>query len=214
MKNKIMLLSLLAPMLLVNCGSKDIDYTVTEQEFNDALDFKGVKYLQIVEGAASKAKPEEFMPIRRSVYMPDAMSWREYDEEEEFPNEYRYFKKGSTYFQYHRFIDADWDLDKMTEKPYYYETIEEDVVKAIHEAWELGIEGYKDFVYEDAKKAYCLYFVPEGYTKQMYVALHFENKKVVSLDTDYDSEGMGGLIHVATYSYDKENIEEPTIPEI
>ncbi len=205
---------LVVPFLLA-CGNKGGETKVTEDEFYNALSFEGVDYLQVRLAVADKqGKIIEEEGYRDYIYAPNAFSFYDMElegDELKLSFEYRYFKKeGPTYIGYHQVppstpwhtVEADEDNIK---------TPVNDVAVECRYLYDQGYR-YKDYKYNSSKKAYCI-SVKDPDAGDISVNLYFKNKKLVTLENTGDVEAMG-LMEKFTYTYDKKEIEEPTIPSL
>lgn len=224
MKLKQLLLISLVAIPLFSCGgSKDpddpvdpvIDYTVTEDEFNHAISFEGVDYLQISSQKVDADLEEKMV----NKCAPDACSYVCIETKFSPYYERRIFRsKNKEDYSYRGYSNNDqvtptWSVMDESEAEMFFRSPAEFSLSLVIE--KLGGD-YHSFTTKDnfyyARFEQYNYELEKEVFEDLY--LHFENKILTSFkQIDYIKEDMTQVLSgEANVTYEKEDIIEPFVP--
>ncbi|MCQ2793969.1 MAG: hypothetical protein MJ207_01140 [Bacilli bacterium] len=148
---------LFAPLIIISTltsCNKSIVYTVNKQQLWDALELKGVKYLQVQETSQPQTLYREFSPTV-------------YHEITEQPGYYEYYIEKDSEYKYER-NSKDGEFRQWPASQYDFGVLSEYSEKLLKPIKEDKKE-YEDFIYNDKTKEYRIDFSNEEYSLIQFV---------------------------------------------
>ncbi|MCQ2792384.1 MAG: hypothetical protein MJ208_02545 [Bacilli bacterium] len=209
MKIKYLLLPILGALTLFSCndGGRENLYQVSETEFNDALSFKNIQYLQVQSqsvlsspyGSDTVTTLIESSPKVCHVIMDTLSSLPSYLEKFVIKN------NDNTYDEYLRNAKTGiYSFTKDVEESEFV-TLTPQSMNMLIVLKSSGI-SYKDFKYNLDDKVYEATFIPVG-TYETLTRYKFENKRIIKADLKSIEEDLNTTI--TTYAYDEKT---PLLP--